>query len=48
LDGRNEFWAFEVPYILRNRGRQLKILPDRITPAIGVNAFYFTRVLRIA
>jgi DNA invertase Pin-like site-specific DNA recombinase len=85
LDGRNEFWAFEVPYKLRNRGRQLKILPEGITEATssepdptllkllrrahawrqqletgppetisnlaaanGVNASYFTRVLRIA
>ena len=28
LDSRNEFWAFYVPYTLRNRGRQLKILPE--------------------
>jgi DNA invertase Pin-like site-specific DNA recombinase len=85
LDSRNEFWAFEVPYKLRNRGRQLKILPEGITQAShsepdptllkllrrahawrqqletgppqtisdlaaanGVNASYFTRVLRIA
>ncbi len=85
LDNRNEFWAFEVPYKLRNRGRQLKILPEGITQATssepdptllkllrrahawrqqletgpsetvadlaatnGVNASYFTRVLRLA
>jgi hypothetical protein len=85
LDGRDEFWAFEVPYKLRNRGRQLKILPEDITRASysepdptlikllrrahawrqqleagppktisnlaaanGVNASYFTRVLRTA
>jgi site-specific DNA recombinase len=85
MDGRNEFWAFEVPYKLRNRGRQLKILPEGIAQATssepdptllkllrrahawrqqletgppetisnlaaanGVNASYFTRVLRIA
>jgi hypothetical protein len=85
LESRNEFWAFEVPYTLRNRGRQLKILPEGIAPANGsepdptllkllrrarawrqqletgppetitdlaaangVNASYFTRVLRIA
>jgi site-specific DNA recombinase len=85
LDGRNEFWAFEIPYKLRNRGRQLKILPEDIAQATssepdptllkllrrahawrqqletgppetisnlaagaGVNASYFTRVLRIA
>jgi len=85
LDNRDEFWAFEIPYNLRNRGRQLKILPDGIAPAndsepdptllkllrrahawrqqletgasetisnlaaaSGVNASYFTRVLRIA
>jgi hypothetical protein len=85
LDNRDEFWAFEVPYKLRNRGRQLKILPEGITQAShsepdptllkllrrahawrqqletgasetisnlaaasGVNASYFTRVLRIA
>jgi site-specific DNA recombinase len=85
LDGRNEFWAFEIPYKLRNRGRQLKILPEGIAQATssepdptlikllrrahgwrqqletgppetisnlavanGVNASYFTRVLRIA
>lgn len=84
LDGRNKFWAFEIPYKLRNRGRQLKILPEGITQATslepdptllkllrrahawkqqletgppetisalaaanGVNASYFTRVLRI-
>ena len=80
-----KFWAYEVPYKLRNRGRQLKILPEgtaQATPsepdptllkllrrahawrqqletgppetisdlaaANGVNASYFTRVLRIA
>jgi hypothetical protein len=85
LDRRNEFWAFEVHYRLRNRGRQLRILPEGITQAshsepdptlvkllrrahawrqqletgqpetisnlaagAGVNASYFTRVLRIA
>jgi hypothetical protein len=85
LDSRNEFWAFDVPYTLRNRGRQLKILPSGIASpngaqpdptllkllrrahawrqqletgppetistlaaANGVNASYFTRVLRIA
>jgi hypothetical protein len=85
LDNRDEFWAFEVPYKLGNRGRQLKILPEGIAPATGsepdptllkllrrahawrqqletgppgtisdlaaangVNASYFTRVLRIA
>jgi hypothetical protein len=85
LDDRNEFWAFEVPYQLRNRGRQLKILPEGIAQATptepdptllkllrrahawrqqletgrpetisnlaaanGVNASYFTRVLRLA
>ena len=85
LDRRIEFWAFEVPYKLRNRSRQLKILPVGIAPANGsepdptllkllrrahawrqqletgppetisdlaatngVNASYFTRVLRIA
>lgn len=85
LDRRIEFWAFEVPYKLRNRSRQLKILPEGIAPANrsepdptllkllrrahawrqqletgppetisdlaatnGVNASYFTRVLRIA
>ena len=85
LDGRDEFWAFEVPYKLRNRGRQLKILPEGIAQATssepdptllkllrrahawrqqlemgppqtisnlaagnGVNASYFTRVLRVA
>jgi site-specific DNA recombinase len=35
LDNRDEFWAFEVPYKLRNRGRQLKILPEGIAPANG-------------
>ena len=85
LDSRDEFWAFEIPYKLRNRGRQLKILPNGIVQATpsepdptllklmrrahawrqqletgppdtisglaaanGVNASYFTRVLRIA
>ena len=85
LDNRNEFWAFEIPYKLRNRGRQLRILPEGIAQATssepdptmlkllrrahawrqpmetgppetisnlasanGVNASYFTRVLRIA
>jgi site-specific DNA recombinase len=33
LDGRKELWTFEVPYKLRNRGRQLKILPEGITQA---------------
>lgn len=33
LANRNEFWAFEVPYKLRNRGRQLKILPQGIAHA---------------
>jgi len=28
LDSRNETRAFEIPYKLRNRGRQLKILPE--------------------
>jgi DNA invertase Pin-like site-specific DNA recombinase len=85
LEDRNEFWAYDIPYKLRNRGRQLKILPEGITRAAdsepdptllkllrrahawrqqlekgppdtisnlasanGVNASYFTRVLRIA
>ena len=85
LDNRNEFWAFEIPYKLRNRGRQFRILPEGIAQATssepdptmlkllrrahawrqpmetgppetisnlasanGVNASYFTRVLRIA
>jgi hypothetical protein len=85
LDNRDEFWAFEVRYTLRNRGRQLKILPEglalatssepdptllkllrrahawrqqletgppetisNLAAANGVNASYFTRVLRIA
>jgi DNA invertase Pin-like site-specific DNA recombinase len=85
IDRREDFWSFEVPYKLRNRGRQLKILPEGITrsassepdptllkllrrahawrqqletgaseaisnlaAANGVNASYFTRVLRIA
>jgi site-specific DNA recombinase len=85
LGGREEFWTFEIPYKLRNRGRQLKILPEGIAQATssepdptllkllrrahawrqqletgppaticdlaaanGVNASYFTRLLRIA
>jgi hypothetical protein len=36
LDDRNESWAFEVPYKLRNRGRQLKILPEGITQATSL------------
>lgn len=85
LDRRDEFWTYEVPYKLRNRARQLRILPDGIAQATdsepdptlhkllrranawrqqletgsrdtisdlatsnGVNASYFSRVLRIA
>ena len=85
LDRSSEFWTFKIPYRLRNRGRQLKILPagtasasgsepdptllkllrrahtwrqqletgppetiSDIAAANGVNASYFTRVLRIA
>jgi DNA invertase Pin-like site-specific DNA recombinase len=85
INRRNEFWTCEVPYKLRNRGRQLRILPDGIAHVVasepdptllkllrrahdwrqqletgrpktisdlaasnGINASYFTRVLRIA
>ena len=33
LDSRNETWAFEIPYKLRKRGRQLKILPEGVAKA---------------
>jgi site-specific DNA recombinase len=33
LDSRKEIWAFEIPYMLRNRGRQLKILPEGVARA---------------
>ena len=32
---RNEHWTCEIPYKLRNRGRQLRILPDGVVRAIA-------------
>jgi hypothetical protein len=85
IGSRDHFWTYEIPYKLRNRGPQLRILPEGIVRAAGfepdptlvkllrrahdwrrqletgstktvsdlatlngVNASYFTRVLRIA
>jgi hypothetical protein len=35
LVDRDEFWSFEVPYKLRNRGQQLKILPEGIAQVMS-------------
>jgi len=34
---RDATWSFEVPYELRNRGRQLRIVPDTLTTSTDSN-----------